>query len=195
MPIITLAEIDSTGRKAARGCGCPWGLAEEAGKSARWLAAHGQPGVSALAAMLSNRAGCCTQTGRPCALALGTALADRATALTEQPATIGDVDIPLIAIAQMGRAADALNHAYLLEGAGGEARVARHSLTLSGDIEPSTMTCTATESAPQIPPPSPASRDVDDIAWASLTQMSHRLLVPASEESRAGAGAGSSDND
>jgi hypothetical protein len=40
---VTLAEIESYLRKAARASGLEWGLAEEAGKAARWLAAFDLP--------------------------------------------------------------------------------------------------------------------------------------------------------
>ncbi|MDH3632415.1 MAG: DUF3726 domain-containing protein, partial [Gammaproteobacteria bacterium] len=36
---LTLAETESHLRKAARARGLEWGIAEEAGKAARWLAA------------------------------------------------------------------------------------------------------------------------------------------------------------
>ena len=40
----SLNEIEAIGKRAARGAGLPWGLAEEAGKAARWLTARGLPG-------------------------------------------------------------------------------------------------------------------------------------------------------
>ena len=46
----SLNEIETLSRKAARGAGLSWGLAEEAGKATRWLAAAGLPGPQVLAA-------------------------------------------------------------------------------------------------------------------------------------------------
>ena len=53
--IYSLSEIDATCKKAARGSGLSWGYAEEAGKAARWLAAHQLPSTELLAAYLSER--------------------------------------------------------------------------------------------------------------------------------------------
>ena len=42
---MTLAEVESYLRKSAQAVGLDWGIAEEAGKAARWLAAFGLPGA------------------------------------------------------------------------------------------------------------------------------------------------------
>ncbi|MXW92328.1 MAG: DUF3726 domain-containing protein [Rhodospirillaceae bacterium] len=44
----SLNEIQSQATKAARGAGLPWGVADEAGRAARWLEARGLAGLSAL---------------------------------------------------------------------------------------------------------------------------------------------------
>ena len=54
---LTLAETESYLRKAARACGLDWGIAEEAGKAARWLAAFDLPGPELLLAHLQHLAG------------------------------------------------------------------------------------------------------------------------------------------
>ncbi|MGR3485095.1 MAG: DUF3726 domain-containing protein [Paracoccaceae bacterium] len=65
--ILSLGEVEALSRKAARGAGLPWGLAEEAGRAVRHLHALGLDGASALAACL----------GRPgCPIAAGCALSD-----------------------------------------------------------------------------------------------------------------------
>ncbi len=53
----SLAELDTHCRKATRGAGYSWGLAEEAGKAVRWLAARGLPGPQALAELLKEHDG------------------------------------------------------------------------------------------------------------------------------------------
>ena len=45
----SLGEIDALARKATRGAGYSWGIAEETGKSVRWLSAYGFSGAEALA--------------------------------------------------------------------------------------------------------------------------------------------------
>jgi len=53
----SLSEIDSLSKRAARGAGLSWGLAEEAGKAVRWLQAHGQAGAQALLGVLNHNDG------------------------------------------------------------------------------------------------------------------------------------------
>lgn len=54
----SLNEIESLCKKAARGAGLSWGLAEEGGKAARWLSANGLNGPALLAAQLRRDDGC-----------------------------------------------------------------------------------------------------------------------------------------
>lgn len=49
---LSLNEIEALCKKAARGAGMSWGLAEEAAKAARWLSAQGMEGPALLAAQL-----------------------------------------------------------------------------------------------------------------------------------------------
>lgn len=51
----SLSEIEALSRKAARGAGYSWGMAEDAGKSVRWLCSWGLPGAEALARYLQDR--------------------------------------------------------------------------------------------------------------------------------------------
>lgn len=46
--LCSLNEIQALATKAARGAGLPWGVADEAGRAARWLEARGFEGLSAL---------------------------------------------------------------------------------------------------------------------------------------------------
>jgi hypothetical protein len=191
-----LAEVEATVRKAARGHGCPWGLAEEAGKAARWLVSHELPGETVMAAMLSDRAECCCRSGAPCAIKQATALADTASNLTA-PVTVAS-EHPLLVLAQMGRAVDGLGTGVALEWEAACARLGPSSLAIeaSGDLRQAADTMTCQPDTPeQGVPPSPASRAVDSTAWATLDTLAKRILVPASDASRAGAGAGNSDND
>ena len=52
--IYSLNQTELTARKAVRGAGLPWGLADDAGKAVRWLHARGLGGVAALAALLAH---------------------------------------------------------------------------------------------------------------------------------------------
>lgn len=61
--LCSLNEIQTLATKAARGAGLPWGLADEAGRAARWLEARGLAGLSALHSTLE---GLSTQDWRCC---------------------------------------------------------------------------------------------------------------------------------
>ena len=50
----SLNEIEHICRKAARGCGLPWGVADEVGKAVRWLHVFEIDGVSCLVDLLSR---------------------------------------------------------------------------------------------------------------------------------------------
>ncbi len=55
--ICSLNEIEALARKAARGGGMSWGLAEEAGKAVRWLSDNGFPGPWLLSKLLLQNDG------------------------------------------------------------------------------------------------------------------------------------------
>ena len=88
----SLNELEAMCRKAVRGAGYSWGLAEEAGKATRWLAAAGLPGPACLLHLLEavdNRdfasftpnitdATCTASHGFLCPLMTGTAMCDGA---------------------------------------------------------------------------------------------------------------------
>ena len=50
----SLNEIEALAKRAARGAGLSWGMAEEAGKATRWLASHDLPGTDLLADVLTQ---------------------------------------------------------------------------------------------------------------------------------------------
>ena len=115
---LTLAETESYLRKAARACGLDWGIAEEAGKAARWLAAFKLPGPETLLAHLQNLAGqdysdfvpnCSAQpwqsnAGPLCPIITGAALADRSAQMLEgRIFELGLTAYPLLLAATVGQ--------------------------------------------------------------------------------------------
>ena len=52
--LCSLNEIQTQATKAARGAGLPWGVADEAGRAARWLEARGLAGLSTLDGALES---------------------------------------------------------------------------------------------------------------------------------------------
>ena len=51
----TLSEIDTTSKRAAKGAGFSWGIAEEVGKNMRLLELFGLPGVKNLNKFLKEK--------------------------------------------------------------------------------------------------------------------------------------------
>ena len=210
----SLAEMDALCRRAARGAGCPWGLAEEAGKAARWLASYGLPGAEAVAGLLTTPRNCpCSGSRGPaCSLRLGATISDRA-GLVEEGEQSAEVAQPLLLLALLGRAASATGRSFRLEWE-------KHSILCGGDgieIEkvgdlpsnlPSNLLSnllsaraearwcpTAASPASPLRRESPA-RAVSASAWKTLETLAGQTYVPESDASRlAGAGAGITDND
>lgn len=54
---VSLNQIEQTARKAARGAGLAWGLADEVGRAMRWLHTYGLNGATLLAAHLDGDGG------------------------------------------------------------------------------------------------------------------------------------------
>ena len=203
----SLAEIDAQCRKAVRGAGCPWGLAEEAGKAARWLSERGLPGAEAMAGLLSTPRACpCGGgTGPACALRVGAALSDRAHQIAAGETAEEEVTQPLIVLAMLGRSAEAIGASFAVEWESVRAVCAPQGLALDaqGALLTARATIRATPSLARFDSGGPlnarcdaASRGVAPESWAILENHAFRTYVPESDSSRAaGAGAGETDND
>ncbi|MEM1420950.1 MAG: DUF3726 domain-containing protein [Pseudomonadota bacterium] len=211
MQRVTLSELEAECRKAARGIGCPWGMAEEAGKAARWLAAHGLPGPEAMARFLSTRRRCCcAESHSPspatphCPIAFGAELNDRAEMLAKGETIAGaDIAYPLIVLAFAGQAATALKQPVRIEWPEFEAICLEAGLHLdrgggvaaarAGDVG---CAATAATSASATRTAEAKACDVEQEAWRILQDLAQRTYVPSNAANRiAGAGAGLADND
>jgi len=211
---ISLNELDTMAKRAARGAGCPWGMAEEAGKAARWLSAQGEPGVAVLGEVLkASGVSCCcafpvarkggqwVMEGRDfCSLRAGAVLADRAAELAGgAELTFGPVKQPLLLAAFAAAAAKITGRSVELVWSGARVVATGTALFSEGDglyaERTESVTCRVT-SHDIAPMPVPARCDVEDADWQRLAALAHRSYAPATEESRlAGAGAGTNDND
>ncbi len=200
----TLSEIAATCLKAARGAGCPWGLAEEAAMSARQLSSHGLPGAEILARTLSTPRACdCigAADAPACGIALAARVSDRLADIADgRPLDLPDaVGAPLIAGALL---LGARRHgmAFRLSWEGGAIICAPGSLraegSTSGDAPVTGLIAERCDSPPGLTSPGPASRIVAAPAWDTLDRLAARTLVPETEQSRAaGAGPGTADTD
>ena len=178
----TLAEIRSTCLKAARGAGCPWGLAEEAGEAARMLEAHGVPAVSALAALLQAPRACACGggSGPACGISEAAAWSDN-----PQEAQYPSLAAPVLLLAPMLAAGG-----WRMEWPSGSATVV-DGLSLRGawPEEPVPVAIKRTAEGQAGQGPKSDSRPVDPADWAVLEAFAARTYVPETDESRAG-GAG-----
>ncbi len=212
----SLNEIEALSKRAARGSGLSWGLAEEAAKGTRWLAAFGLPGPELLADLLElndRRAEIDVSpialegvwkapAGRMSPIIAGASLSDCA----ERLLAIGeirlqDVSYPLLLVPFLAGAALRLQQPVSVAWNGVELSTDGRQLCVQGDNTAlaTELASVATVSAParMTGPKEPNMRgQVPPDCWARLNAFAQRTFAPATEESRLrGAGAGQSDND
>ncbi|MGE8412715.1 MAG: DUF3726 domain-containing protein [Pseudomonas sp.] len=213
----SLNELENLCKKAARGAGLSWGLAEEAGKAARWLAAHGLEGAALLAAQLQQDDGCPYPQLAPrvgdgpwqvpghwmCPLIAGATLCDHGYLLRDGTTLqLADLASPVLLLPfasttarQLGMALElAWDACTVLFDSQGTAFLqqaagldSRHATRVD-----CRRTCLTEHPGTALAGPLPALHD--DVQQA-LERLAARTYVPASEASRLlGAGAGLSDN-
>lgn len=212
---VSLSEIDALGRKAARGAGYPWGLAEEAGRSARWLAAWGLPGPQMLLdlldavdgrlgdhAPLTGRDPWIARAGALCPVATGAALSDRAADIAGgRPIALGPLLHPLLALVPVWRAARDLDAAIALRGSGIDLVALPQGPAAADWTAPGAARVAGLvveRAGPFAHPPLRAGAGAHPLSvesWRALDRYAHRTYVPASDASRRGAGAGLRDTD
>ena len=127
-PFFALGEIDALCKKAARGAGFSWGMAEEIGQATRWLSAYNLPSGILLVKILQAVDGHYLQTHKPnirtedernyaltadgnalCPLMAGVALSDFIFVLkTGGTFRTGKIAYPLFTLPFLGRAAESL---------------------------------------------------------------------------------------
>jgi hypothetical protein len=211
----SLNEIEAEVKKAVRGAGLAWGLAEEGAKAARWLAARAIDPIPAVIDVLDRHAGgnristaiTLTDDGHwqapapLCPITFGATLCDHALRIIARGTMAGPVARPLLVIPFVARAARLLGRNV--------------SLTMDGDAlllfaqgehptgswpdrpDVAAFRCVATDDTALAMQRMIAS-DISIAAdqWARLQAYAGRTTVPANERSRReGAGAGSIDND
>jgi hypothetical protein len=213
----SLNEIEAMSKRAARGAGLPWGLAEEAGKATRWLAAHGFAGPEILLDNLDQIDGKSTADGAPvsvggvwrapsgslCPLVSGPALCDLAGEIAEGHEIIfGPVLQPVMLAAYMGSAAKISGANFELRWddvvmiiGPTEASVVSGNANLQARSAESARCGVATHSISE-PMERTARCNVGPQILSRLNTFAMRTFAPATEASRiAGAGAGLTDND
>lgn len=213
---LTLAETESYLRKAARACGLDWGIAEEAGKAARWLAAFNLPGPEIMLAHLQQLKGkdyrsfipdCSTQpwqssAGLLCPIISGAALADRSAQMLEgKKFELGFTAYPLLLAATVGQAARCHRTVFTTAWAGVRVSCFENGLGIEGNRddlllpEVDAVSCYREDLSTPQQLPSTLAYQIDSKIFKRIDDLAFQIYVPATEESRAGAGAGLTDND
>lgn len=205
----SLNEVEATAKKATRGAGYPWGLAEEAGKATRWLCAHDMNGCKALADLLVETDGSDLETwtprcdepvwkgsgGRLCPLIAGAALSDRALILHR--VRLLALVAPLLLLPFAALAAQKHQAVVLMDMQGVKAATDGSALSFTGTF-PTVADALAISIGDRVlrPLPQVSRADPDERTMDVLNNLAKRTYAPATEDSRlSGAGAGLSDND
>lgn len=194
---VSLNEIQLTLRKAAQGGGLAYGLAEEAGVAARFLARSGLAAIPLWADALEQE----SRSLSP--LIIGPSLGDALLLDRAQPITLPGVTAPallpgyLSAVLRPLRigwqgAAYALDGGRIcrLEGGRGGREPVRVTVEFIDPPEPSPQFARAWDDAPAL------GVEVEPQPWRRLQRLAAKILTPETEYSRLhGAGAGFIDRD
>jgi len=214
----SLNEIETMAVKAGRGVGLPWGMAEEAGKAARWLAAHRQPALDAFVGLLDLvdrrtygdlapvRKGqrWVGREGLLCAMTAGITLCDRAEALASgQRFHTGRIAFPVLSLPFVAAAHDATGVPFSITWPGvsiGIDAAGLHSApgTDVRAVAADEMVCERRSAPPvgDVVQAETSGVPIDPALWSRLDAYAQRTYVPASDASRQrGAGAEVDDND
>lgn len=205
MIVLSLNEIHSGAKKAARGAGYPWGLAEEAGQAVRWLCSQGLDGCAALAGILKKFDGAqieaiAPQTDAPiwqarggmlCPLVVGSAISDRADELVQRQFKTASIAQPVLLCAFAASAARRTNNNVSIEWPGGGAVSDGVHLAIHGEPRSSADFVNIRSGGIIDTPRQFSSRAAPKPGvWRTLNSFAHRTFAPATEESRIkGAGA------
>lgn len=213
---LTLAEVESYLRKSAQAVGLDWGIAEEAGKAARWLAAYGLPGPECMLAHVLGLRGLDypmftpdvsktpwqSSGGMLCPIITGAAIADRSAQMLEgKKFELGAIAYPILLAAIIGQAARC--HRTVFTTAWADVRVScfENGLSIDGPLEnlitrqTGKVSCYQDSLSEPQSLPSTLAYPIDEDTFKRIDTLAFQTYAPATEESRAGAGAGLTDND
>lgn len=208
---LSLNEVEATAKRATRGGGYPWGLAEEAAKAVRWLCSNDIDGCTALAEVLTRfegtvfpdrvpvagRAEWYAPGGVLCPLSAGAALADRGLDLTDRDIRMAPVATPILLVHFAALAAGQLRNTVTVIWGDCTAVTDGARVCITGQIVAEAQNVTLRRGGqPGLPRQQTSRATPDQTAWETLNLFAHRTYAPATEESRRlGAGAGLTDTD
>ncbi|MFY0619951.1 DUF3726 domain-containing protein [Shimia sp.] len=205
----SLSEVEATAKKAARGAGFSWGMAEEAAKATRWLCAKGIDGCAELSRLLSigsheiNRvasldAGIWQSASGPlCSISLGASMVDHAHDLNADGWQVKSVVCPALLVPFAADIAAKSGQSIAVLGPDFSAVVSGEGLSFNAPMPNSSASLKVQITHKiQLPNVSFTRADPAETAWSVMQNFAHRTYAPATEASRLkGAGAGTTDND
>ncbi|MEP2029521.1 MAG: DUF3726 domain-containing protein [Paracoccaceae bacterium] len=205
-----LNEVEALAKRASRGAGYSWGLAEEAAKATRWLCARHLDGCAALGALLEANLAESLRDHMPvaigknwqgatllCPLSTGATLSDFAVQVVRNSAVLEDVIQPTLILPFVAYAARQTATCLVVTCGGTEATTDGFFLNISKPFpkHAAKLTVRAHGTVSGQPPLASRASPAPEV-WATLNRFAHRTYAPATEQSRMlGAGAGLSDND
>lgn len=210
MIALSLGEAEALARKAARGAGRSWGMAEEFGRAVRWLEGSGLPAMALLATLLARTDGMAATRLTPsweahtglvhpdatplCPIALGTALSDHG--ITSCPlGRIGPVWAPVFVVPHLADMARRLGQDYWL--ICGETRVcvtaqgayAGHDGPAPDQAQAAWIACAPCDAPTSVPTYHHARAHCEAGVHNQLSRLAERLYAPETAARRqSGAG-------
>ncbi|NNF70737.1 MAG: DUF3726 domain-containing protein [Rhodobacteraceae bacterium] len=215
----SLNEIASLSKRAARGAGYDWGLADEAARAVRWLSARHLPGPEALARLLALQDGAdisglvpldvqgnwAGSSGHLCPVGTGATLSDCAFLMDAgHEISMSNVRIPLLLLPFVADIACQCSVPAEMRFGGTSCATDGISLQTSQQTALAELAATSELAEVIIAISAETGFDSDPVirgsmsgeAQAGLKRFAGRTYAPATESSRLlGAGAGTSDND
>ena len=203
-------EVEVTAKRAVRGAGYAWGLAEEAGRVTRWLCAQGLDGAAQLALLLEQRLAMTLDdhktvtlnsewagNGVLCPLITGALLSDRSDMLQDGSISIRNLAVPALLLPFAACAACSQKSMVTLTTGAVSAVTDGLQLALKQEWPANVDQIEITLGGILTNPFQGATRASPDAeSWKTLNRFAHQTYAPATEESRLlGAGVGLSNND
>ena len=219
--ILSRNETDSLCMKAARGVGFSWGLAEEAGFAAAWLAARGIDGATPLLTLLSRKLQRSSDVGMPkpapgywqslgqgplCPIQLGAALTDEAQLQGgpfSRDTRLDPIEIPLLLLPFLSRAARICQRHLAIDWPGGHLQITPEGAVCGVDVVSwagsnvfaITIKTSLSEQTKTLPSERISLPSILVSTLNGLRTLAMRTTVPATNASRKGAGSATTDND
>ncbi|MFK8081190.1 MAG: DUF3726 domain-containing protein [Granulosicoccus sp.] len=202
----SLNEVASLAKRAVRGAGMSWGIAEEAASSVRWLSARTLPGPELLAGLLFKQQDFNNASLTPnpcergwvsagehiCPLLAAAAFSDDASVWRQQSykrVVLNELAYPLLLLPAVARVA-ALTGVWLHASwdtitisTDGQSVCIQGPLSTLVAEQTSRLICSRAQDTVTLQP-SGERQCVDRYSWGLLESFAHRTYAPATEESR-----------